>query len=265
MEDIGFLRNMASFEVKLSKDLMWVPVNSLGKGRYTNSKIKEIILLSPSDRKKYFSNLYEVLQSFLLCKFNYVMDTEYQNVDGLIWEIHKKKDEIVNNNLGCCYAVASWIKYYIDEIYEESGFFSFVRPNGTGHVMNYIRNNGWYYVIDLTPYVQNEKCSSFYESGHKLDYLKSRNVTGILMKCKELKSYALYYDRLQAVGGYHFIYFKVKEGDMTPISIKCDNNKITIIYPTGTDVECVYNGDQTLYSLEWMDINNNWGEGCIYV
>lgn len=255
MENIGFLRNEANFEVKLYKDLTWVPVNSLGKGRYTNIESVNALLLPPTDRRKLFGNLYEVLQSFLLSNFKYIMDVEYSDFKGVIWEIHKTAEEIVYSNSGCCYAVASWVKYFLDEIYEENGFLSFVRPNGTGHVMNYIRHNGWYYVIDLTPYVLSEKYKMFYESGNKIDYLRSNNVTGILTKCKELKSYALYYDRLQSVGGFNFIYFISKEKNVVPIAIRQTDNKIAVIYPNFADVECIYNGSPKVYSMEWSEFN----------
>jgi hypothetical protein len=164
---------------------------------------------------------------------------------------------VVIKNYGCCSSVASWLKYYLDDIYDENGYFSFIRPNGSGHVMNYIKTNGWYYVIDLTPYVIDEKYKLIYESGNKVDYVKSKNVTGVLMKCKDLVSYALYYERIQAVGGFHFIYFKSVDKDVNSILIRQTNGKIRVVYPEHSKIECIYNGNPDFYSVEFAKFNNN--------
>lgn len=45
------LRNDAEFETKIGKNIFWVPVNTLGKTRYTNDEIYQMITLSPCEKK----------------------------------------------------------------------------------------------------------------------------------------------------------------------------------------------------------------------
>lgn len=52
MEDIGFMRADADFNLKIIKDLYWVPVNVLGRSRYSNNEMKKIISLTPKEKKK---------------------------------------------------------------------------------------------------------------------------------------------------------------------------------------------------------------------
>lgn len=115
--------------------------------------------------------------------------------------------------------------------------------------MNYIFHNEWYYLIDMTPYVINEEQKEFYETGVKLDYIRSKNVTGILAKCKELKDYALFYDRIQTTKGYHFIYFKQQSKTIPPIATIKSDEHMDVIYPEGYDVQCIYNGAPEFYRL----------------
>lgn len=250
MEDIGFLNANADFETKISRDVYWVPVNRLGKSRYTNAEIKNISeLYKPIEKKKKLNNLYEVIQLFFCEKFTYSMDTEYIVKNHIIWETHRESEKVVEDNTGCCSSVASWLRYYLEGIYEECGYFSFIRPNGTGHVFNYIKKEGWYYLIDLTPYVIDKKQDDYFESGMRIDFIKSGNVTGCLMKCKRLESYASFYNKLQNVGGYNFIYIKIKNKNIVPIATLQKNTKLNIFYPDYAQIECIYNGNKQKYSI----------------
>lgn len=49
--DCMHLRNDAEFETKIGKNIFWVPVNTLGKTRYTNDEIYQMITLSPCEKK----------------------------------------------------------------------------------------------------------------------------------------------------------------------------------------------------------------------
>lgn len=166
------------------------------------------------------------------------MDTKYIEENGIIWEIHKPAEIGIKSNCGCCATIAAWLNYFLQGLYENTGYFSFVRPNGSGHVFNYIQYRGWYYLIDLTPYALGGQ-GRVVENGSKLDYIRAKNITGLLLKCSDLSIYAKYYNRIQNYAGYNFLYFKNSSKYVYPISIKKMEEKIIVIYPVTDKIECI--------------------------
>lgn len=247
-----FLNKNGNFCTKIGRGVFWVPVISLGKSMYDIHEITNIIKYGKFE-KQMFRSLYDIVQLFLKSNFKYNLDTKYLKKNGIIWEVHEEINNILNNGSGCCASVAAWLNYYLEGVYEDCGYLSFNRPNGSGHIMNYIFQDDWYYLIDMTPYVIDEEQKEFYETGKKVDYIKSKNVTGILTKCKSLKEYAMFYDSIQMTKGYNFIYFKHKGTTVPPISVETYGEKIDIIYPQGYEIECVYNGAASIYSLKFAE------------
>ena len=237
MNSIHFLNQKADFEIYIAKGIKWIPIVQLGISGYTNSEIAEMVCLTPEEKKEQMKTLYDVIQLFLISDFNYKLDMQYKNFDGRIWEFHKPSRKVISTNCGCCASVASWINYFIKEMFEETGYFSFIRPNGSGHIMNYFYHSGFYYLLDLTPYAM-KLYPNFKENGNKVEWIKSHNITGILCKCESLIDYAKFYDRIQNYGGVSFMYFKEKE--VAPLAIDECKNKIYIVFPLGYDISFVY-------------------------
>ena len=56
------LRDEADFEVPICKNVFWVPVNVLGRTRYTNEEIEQMLSLTPDQKMKNVKSLYEAVQ-----------------------------------------------------------------------------------------------------------------------------------------------------------------------------------------------------------
>jgi hypothetical protein len=63
------LRKKETFEIEVSPNIFWIPVNSLGHTRYTDEEIKSILVLSPNEKRQKINNLYEAIQLFQASKF----------------------------------------------------------------------------------------------------------------------------------------------------------------------------------------------------
>lgn len=84
--------------------------------------------------------------------------------DGHDWHYNSTAEQVLAENLGNCGRMANLANYLLADDYEEIGFIlhSYYPGNGSGHVYNYIRYGGKYYIVDFSSYlfadysVQNE-------------------------------------------------------------------------------------------------------------
>lgn len=89
---------------------------------------------------------------------------EQVTVNGHNWHYNSTAEQVLTENLGNCGRMANLANYLLADDYEEIGFIlhSYYPGNGGGHVYNYIRYGGKYYIVDFSSYlfsnysVQNE-------------------------------------------------------------------------------------------------------------
>lgn len=89
---------------------------------------------------------------------------ETVSVNGHDWHYNSTAEQVLAENLGNCGRMANLANYLLADDYEEIGFIlhSYYPGNGGGHVYNYIRYGGKYYIVDFSSYlftdysVQNE-------------------------------------------------------------------------------------------------------------
>ncbi len=251
--DCVHLRADAHFELRLSRDVYWVPVNRLGGTRYTNDQIQQMVRLSPQEKRDRISTLYEAVQLFLLSRFHQMSDVKLVREGERLWEFHKPGYYAVLTNEGCCSSDASWLRYLLDGKYEKMGYFSFSRPTGSGHVCNYFVHDGWYYLYDLTPFTDQNVHTALAETGQRRDYLSCKFVSGILIKCKRLEDYAHYFARIQMTRGYDHLFFDNPEQEMPPIAVERNQGVITICYPQTSAVSPVLYHETA--TIEWKKVS----------
>ena len=63
--------------------------------------------------------------------------------------------------------------------------------DGSGHIFNYIKMDGWYYFIDLTHY-RTDWVATAVESGNLNDYYSSDFFLGNLHRVRSVKDYVNY-------------------------------------------------------------------------
>jgi hypothetical protein len=114
--------------------------------------IKNILCLTPEEKRNKIGVLYEAVQLYQVGNFRGVLDNQKIINGNFCWNYHKPWFHAVRTNEGCCAANSIWLSYLLKDKYEQIGFIHYSQHNGNGHIMNYIYHNGWYYFIDMMMY-----------------------------------------------------------------------------------------------------------------
>lgn len=196
-KDLMTLRYDADYVVEVHPDVYWVPARSLGDSRYSNAEIFQMLQASPEDKQAAVSTLYEALQLYQVGGFASADDNIRMRENGIDWEHHKPGYYAVLTNCGCCATDSNWLHYILDGDYDEIGYIATSQRDGSGHVFNYILQDGWYYMIDLTHY-RTDWIATATEDGYLDSYHRSDPILGNIHKTRSLEAYA---DYIQATFG----------------------------------------------------------------
>ena len=139
--------------------------------------------------------------------------------DRLEWQLHKSGRYAYETNEGCCATSAAWLNYIVEYTYHERGYLHFLRPDGSGHVLNYILLNGKYYIIDMTALTKENAKFAPVETGLKKDYVSSKFYTGICAQANNLMDYVNFHRRFQMTKGYEFSY--LSKSPVSALSPNC--------------------------------------------
>ena len=187
--DTENLRHEADFEIEVADDVYWVPVNQLGKTRYTNSEISDLLCLTPEEKKNKIATLYEAIQLYQSGNFRGVADNIKRTSGGLRWEYHKPGFHAVRTNEGCCAANSNWLSYILSGRYEQMGFMHYSQRDMNGHIINYIYHHGWYYFIDMMMYRSDSLQFAGKETGTADGYRDNEAIAGNFFKSRNPVSY----------------------------------------------------------------------------
>ena len=226
--DTDNLRYDADFTIKVSDGVWWVPANVLGTTRYTNREMAEIALHSPEEKQAEISTLYEAIQLFQVSGFTNDEDNVRITEDGISWEHHKPGRDAVRTNTGCCAAKANWLAYILEGDYERVGYIAWNPPEGVGHVFNYILQDGWYYVVDLTAYLA-EDIAKVPESGNLGEYRPTRAINRV----KDPEDYVKLFLATQDTDA--FVFFVYQADGVSPIGGPVDSETNVMVLPEGID------------------------------
>lgn len=123
----------------------------LGMPKLSDEEIDALI--AEGDYEKMAKTITTMADAANLC---YRMELEFDesrdnNTHG---EFHYRNSawSVLENGIGQCVSMSNLIHYLLQGDYQEVGYVN-VRTPGDGHVMNYIRHNGMYYLINSTDYV----------------------------------------------------------------------------------------------------------------
>lgn len=78
-----------------------------------------------------------------------------EEIDGNEWHYNMSAFEVMESRTGNCGSAANLANYLLEGDYEEIGFILHAYPigEGGGHVYNYIRYQGHYYIMDFSWYI----------------------------------------------------------------------------------------------------------------
>ena len=237
--DLETLRYDADYSIKVADGVYWVPVRSLGKSDYTNAQMQSILTDTPEEKQAEIDTLYEALQLYQIGAFSASDDNIRIGENGIDWEYHKPGYHAVRTNQGCCATDSNWLRYILDGDYDEVGYMAISQRDGSGHIFNYIKMDGWYYFIDLTHY-RTDWVATAVESGNLNDYYSSDFVLGNLHRVRSVKDYVNYIQSaFNDPPGLIFLY--TAENCLNLDSVR-SGSTITITYEKvpGVDVQIVY-------------------------
>lgn len=240
----------ANYEIDLAHSVYWVPIIELGGTRYTDEQINEVVKKTVQEKILFISTLYEAIQLLIASNFLNCADAVRVIENGKIWEHHKSGFHAIRTNSGCCSSSASWLYTMLENKYDEFGYIMLFRNTGAGHVINYIRHNSWYYMIDPMAYSQQYLANAICETGNKADIIGSKFFTSIFVKTKDLKRWEKYYNRFFIRSGNKNFCVKLNEPYCVPICIENNTNMIRINMPDSSDFELLSDNQDTSFSIE---------------
>ena len=249
--DTDNLRYGADYEVEVAQDVWWVPVVSLGDSRYTNTEIAGMVAAEPEEKQAALGTLYEALQMFQISGFHEGDDNVRITENDIDWEHHKPGYDAVRTNTGCCATDSNWLNYILRDDYDEVGFLAYSQSDGGGHILNYIRQDGYYYFIDLTHYRTDFLDSSAPETGNMNDYNRSDMGSGNLHKCTSPESYVAYCTKIY--NDPPELFFIYRADDCLPVTGKKIKGQMTILYPKTAEVTPIRGN--TSEPLEYKFVN----------
>jgi hypothetical protein len=200
------------------------------------------------------TSLLDSIIYFIDNNFEEYNDTFNFEKKGITWEFHRTFDVINQDFGGCCSSTCTWLCNELKDNYEDVGILSFIRPNGTGHTLNYILHNEYYYIVDLLPYTNNYP-KVIKESGIKSDFLQTNYVTGCCLKTSNLDSFAFFYGRIQATKGFDHLFFQIEERAVPPCSFVKKGNDNYLLYPTRKKIKKLNGFKEKNLKFDFIDID----------
>lgn len=238
-QDLLTLRHEADFQMEVAPEIFWVPARHLGESRYSNAQIHQLLGASPEEKQQQISSLYEALQLYQIGNFAAADDNIRQAENGINWEHHKPGYDAVRTNEGCCATSANWLNYILDGDYEEVGYIATSQRDGSGHIFNYIFQDGWYYIIDLTHY-RTDWISTAEENGDLNMYHSTDFIPGNIHKTRDIQRYVDYVQNTyNDPPGLMFLY---DAQNCLAIDSVRKNNQVTIVYEDvqGIDLQVIF-------------------------
>jgi len=213
--DLITLKYDADFCVDVADGVQWIPARTLGESDYTNAQIYSMLTISPEEKQDQIDTLYEAMQLYQVGGFCASDDNIRIQENDINWEHHKPGFDAVRTNNGCCATSANWLCYVLRGDYDEVGYIATSQRDGNGHIFNYVKQDGWYYVIDMTHY--------------RTDF-----ITGNIHRVRDIKSYVDYVQaQYNDPPGLMFMY--TAENCLAIDSLRTQKG-ITIVYEKNDDM-----------------------------
>lgn len=225
--DTQTLRHNADFRLPVGKGVYWVPANTLGKSNLTREDILDLGN-DPKVLQREIDTLYEVIQYIQVADFRSASDNIRIPEGEINWEHHKPGELAITTNEGCCATISNLLNYLLKGDYEEVGFIAFSHSNGNGHVFNYIKHNGKYYIVDLTHY-RNDFMNTAVEDGDYKSYYASDFIAGNIHEVEDLRDFAAFYRKHANRPPVLFSAYAAE--NVLPIDSVRRDNELLIVYP----------------------------------
>ena len=129
--------------------------NMLGGTTLTPAEAYELLDMEPEQVKERVKTAADVLMYMLAAKIGDCGGDRCKMIGGKEWHYNLNAFEVMEQRLANCGASANLANYLLEGDYEEIGFIlhAYYIGDGGGHVYNYIRYEGSYYIVDFSWYI----------------------------------------------------------------------------------------------------------------
>lgn len=127
----------------------------LGGTTLTAEEAYALVDASPETVKEQVKTAADVLMYMLAARIGDNGGCYCDNWDGYTWHTNFTAKEVMERKLGNCGSCANLANYLLEDDYEEIGIIlhAYYPGNGGGHVYNYIKYQGRYYIVDYSWYI----------------------------------------------------------------------------------------------------------------
>ena len=121
----------------------------------TPAEAYELLDMEPEQVKERVKTAADVLMYMLAAKIGDCGGDRCKMIGGKEWHYNLNAFEVMEQRLANCGASANLANYLLEGDYEEIGFIlhAYYIGDGGGHVYNYIRYEGSYYIVDFSWYI----------------------------------------------------------------------------------------------------------------
>lgn len=225
------LNSLADYEVKLYKNLFWVPINILGREELSFEKCRQIENFKFSRKIDYINNLYMAIQLFIVKKYETFDDNIYTQYGNVLWEFHKTAEEVDRSNMCGCASAATWLRNILEKKYNFVGMLWIANNIGNGHLINIIEKDKFLYFFDLYSMTNKFIDKIPYENGLRKELLTNKIVTGIFLRSLGYENFIEYHDKMMRLKKFEYKYTIILSDIMPPLSHIKNNGKIIYYMP----------------------------------
>jgi hypothetical protein len=168
-------------------------------------------------------------------------DGDKQVADGSVsWHFNNSAVTSVTTNKANCGASANTVRYLLNGDYDEVGYVchTYKDGGGGGHVYNYIKAGGKYYIFDLTVYTDSD-----YSTGARA-----------IIQVKSLQDYAKVYKTSMQYGDYLPVIYTYNSAREIPMAWN-NGDTYTTWYPAGTKLTVIACDAANGYKIDYRDIS----------
>lgn len=251
INNIGYFTN---FELKLANDVYWIPYNTKPNFELPINTITKLVTATPEEKREKINTVIDAVNLFILSDFKETSDNIYIEENGILWEHHKPGKFSVLTNEGCCASCCTWANYLLSNNFDESGYISLIRSMKSGHIVNYFRKKDWYLILDLQPFVKPYRDSICPQTGKRIDFIKSKFITGVLVKAKSIEAYIQFYSKYTSKIVPEHLYLKQNSENIQPIGSNQSNAGRHIFLPNSPNLSII-NQSKSLDIITYEFVN----------
>lgn len=127
----------------------------LGGLTLSPQEAKELVDADPETIKQKVRTAGDLLMYMLAAQIGDNGGCYCDSWDGYTWHTNFTAKEVMEKKLSNCGACSNLANYLLEDDYEQIGFIlhAYYPGNGGGHVYNYIKHQGKYYIVDYSWYI----------------------------------------------------------------------------------------------------------------